>query len=341
MMGETRRAGRFFPLPIAVHSSGLYMPEVLDSILDKSVLGYTALGYWLRPHPPIDEDLSGRVALVTGATSGLGREAARELARLGATVILVGRNRDKTERVTQAIREETGNPRVQVQIADLSSMAEIRSLAARIQGPIHLLINNAGVLVAERTETEEGFETTFATNLLGHFLLTNLLIDKLESPARIINVSSGGMYTQRIVVDDLQMKHGRYDGAVAYARTKRGQVILTQLWAEALGTRGIVVHAMHPGWADTPGVSSSLPRFYKVTRPLLRTPAQGADTIVWLCASREAGRCSGCFWHDRKPRPIHRLERTKETEAERRALWNRLAKLSGWSGSLSDLSKSS
>lgn len=309
---------------------------MLDSILDKTVLGYTSLGYRLRPHPPIEEDLSGRVALVTGATSGLGRQAAQELARLGATVILVGRSQDKTQRVADAIRRETGNPRVQLQIADLSSMAQIRSLAARLQDPIHLLVNNAGVLVAERTETEEGFETTLATNLLGHFLLTNLLIDKLEAPARIINVSSGGMYTQRIAIDDLQMKHGRYDGAVAYARTKRGQVILTELWADALRTRGIVVHAMHPGWADTPGVSSSLPRFYKVTKPLLRTPAQGADTIVWLCASPEAGRSSGRFWHDRKPRPTHRLERTKETEAERRALWKRLAELSGWSGSLSD-----
>ncbi len=315
--------------------------EVLDSILDKSVIGYTALGYHLRSHPPIEADLEGRVALVTGATSGLGRHTASELARLGATVILVGRNEAKARATCEAICRATGNPRVEVEIADLSSMAQIRDLSARLTGPIHLLINNAGVLLAERTETNEGLETTFATNLLGHFLLTNLLIPKLEAPARIINVSSGGMYTQRIRVDDLQMKRGRYDGAVAYARTKRGQVILTELWAEALESRGIVVHAMHPGWADTPGVSSSLPRFHKLTKPLLRTPAQGADTVVWLSAAPEPARCTGLFWHDRKPRPTHRLQRTEETEAERHALWLQLSELSGWNGSLSDLRKSS
>jgi NAD(P)-dependent dehydrogenase (short-subunit alcohol dehydrogenase family) len=219
-------------------------------------------------------------------------------------------------------------------------MREVRALARRIDPPVHLLVNNAGVLLPHRTETDEGLETTLATNLLGQFLLTNLLIDKLEPPARIINVSSGGMYTQRIRVDDLQMKRGRYDGAVAYARTKRGQVILTELWAQALRDEGIVVHSMHPGWADTPGVSESLPKFYRLTKPLLRTPAQGADTIVWLCASDEAARSSGRFWHDRRPRATHRLRSTRETDAERAALWERLAELAGWSGSLSDLRKS-
>lgn len=302
---------------------------MLDSLLDKSLVGYTALGCHLRPHPPIEEDLTGRVALVTGATSGLGRAAASELARLGANVIVVGRNPEKTEKVAAEIRAATDNPDVRVEIADLSSMAQIRALGARLDGPVHLLVNNAGVLLPERTETAEGLETTFATNLLGHFLLTSLLIDKLEPPARIINVSSGGMYTQRLRVDDLQMKRGRYDGTVAYARTKRAQVVLTELWAERLRNRGIVVHSMHPGWADTPGVAESLPRFYKLTKPLLRTPEQGADTIVWLCASKEAGRCTGQFWHDRKPRPTHRVQRTRATAEEREALWKKLSNMVG------------
>lgn len=314
--------------------------RVLDSILDKSLLGYTSLGYRWRPHPVVDTDLTGRVAVVTGATSGLGRETASGLAGLGATVVVVGRNREKTIAVARSIERLTGNTRVRPEIADLSLMREIRALADRIEPPVHLLVNNAGVLLPDRTETDEGLETTLATNLLGHFLLTNLLIDKLQPPARIINVSSGGMYTQRIRVDDLQMKHGRYDGAVAYARTKRGQVILTELWAGALRDRGIVVHSMHPGWADTPGVSEALPRFYRLTKPLLRTPAQGADTIVWLCASGDAARSTGGFWHDRRPRATHRLRNTRETDAERAALWERLAELTGWSGSLSDLGKS-
>lgn len=297
---------------------------MLDAFLDKTLLGYTSLGYRWRDHPAVDADLRGRIALVTGATSGLGRATAKALAQLGATVIIVGRDPEKTERVAAAIRKETGSSAVRTQIADLSSMREIRALAARVEGPLHLLVNNAGVLLADRTETDEGFETTFATNLLGHFLLTKLLIDKLDQPARIVNVSSGGMYTQRIRVDDLQMSRGRYDGTVAYARTKRGQVILTEMWAQKLRDRGIVVHAMHPGWADTPGVSKSLPRFYQITKPLLRTPEQGADTIVWLCASKEAERSTGLFWHDRRPRPTHRMRGTRETPKERETLWRKL-----------------
>lgn len=312
---------------------------MLDKLLDKSVVGYTALGYHLRPHPDIETDLTGRVAIVTGATSGLGRRTASELARLGASVTLVGRNPEKTAAVVESIRRETGNSKLRAEIADLSEMEQIRALAERIEAPVHILVNNAGVLLPERSETREGFETSFATNLLGHFLLTNLLVNKLERPARIVNVSSGGMYTQRIRVDDLQMKRGRYDGAVAYARAKRGQVILTELWAEALHERGVVVHSMHPGWADTPGVSDSLPRFYKLTKPLLRTPAQGADTIVWLCASVAAGQSTGQFWHDRRPRPTHRFSKTTESPEERESLWAQLAELSGWSGTLAGLAK--
>ncbi len=140
---------------------------MLDTLLDKSVVGYTALGYRWRPHPPIEVDLQGRTALVTGATSGLGLAAARELVRLGAEVTLVGRNPEKTRSVAETIRRETSNARVRFELADLSSMQEVRSLAARIEAPLHLLVNNAGVLLPERTETDEGFEMTFATNLLG------------------------------------------------------------------------------------------------------------------------------------------------------------------------------
>jgi dehydrogenase/reductase SDR family protein 12 len=306
---------------------GRYTEQVLDSILDKSVVGYTSLGYRWRDHPDITTDLRGRVALVTGATSGLGRATATALVGLGASVIIVGRNPDKTRRVAESLVRQTGNGNLRIETADLSLMRDIRALAERIEPPLHLLVNNAGVLLPQRSETDEGLETTFATNLLGHFLLTELLVDKMEPPARIINVSSGGMYTQRIRVDDLQMARGRYDGAVAYARTKRAQVILTEMWAERLADRGIVVHSMHPGWADTPGVSESLPKFYRLTKPLLRTPEQGADTIVWLCAAPEAGESTGLFWHDRKPRPTHRMRSTRETEAEREALWESLSSI--------------
>ena len=205
-------------------------------------------------------------------------------------------------------------------------------LASRIAEPLHLLVNNVGVLINDRQETPERLELTFATNLCGHFLLTNLLLDKLiaSTPSRIVNVSSGGMYTQRINVDDLQSTKGNYNGSIAYACTKRGQVILTEMWADRLRDTGVTVHAMHPGWAATAGVKQSLPAFYRVTKPLLRTAEQGADTIVWLCASDEAAETSGMFWHDRQPRPTHRMRGTQETQDERARLWSELSVLSGW-----------
>ena len=195
-----------------------------------------------------------------------------------------------------------------------------------------MLVNNAGAMLAKRTLSPDGIELTFATNVLGPFLLTNLLTPLLASsaPARIVNVSSGGMYTQRLRVEDLQSSHGEFDGPTAYARSKRAQVILTELWAQRLTGTGVVVHAMHPGWVDTPGLQSSLPRFYGATRRLLRTPQEGADTIVWLGAAPEPALSSGRFWHDRRERPTHRVPWTRETPADRERLWAECERLSGW-----------
>nr|NIS43200.1 SDR family NAD(P)-dependent oxidoreductase [Desulfuromonadales bacterium] len=160
------------------------------------------------------------------------------------------------------------------------------------------------------------------------FLLTNLLIPRLieSAPSRIINVSSGGMYSQRLSISNLQNDQGEYKGSAAYARTKRGQVILTEMWAEQLADKGVTVSSMHPGWADTPGVAKSLPGFYKLTKPILRTAAEGADTIVWLAAAAEASE-TGRFWHDRRARPIHKTRRTREGIEARRELWEALTTL--------------
>jgi NAD(P)-dependent dehydrogenase (short-subunit alcohol dehydrogenase family) len=312
--------------------------SALDKAADAAVIpGYTRLGHALRRGgwDPIPEAaLEGKTVVVTGATSGLGEAAATRMAGLGAAVVIVGRNPDKAEaargRIASAARHGGG---VEVDIADLSLMEEVRNLADRLMGrpEIHVLVNNAGLLLPERRVTAEGNEATLATNLLGHFLLTNLLIPRLveSAPARIVNVTSGGMYTTRISVSDLQNEDD-YDGRVAYARTKRGQVILTEMWAERLRDRGVVVHSMHPGWADTPGVESGIPLFQKVMSPLLRTAEQGADTIVWLAAAAEPGETTGRFWHDREPRPTHRSSRTRETPEQRERLWRALEELSGW-----------
>jgi len=254
--------------------------------------------------------------MVTGATSGLGLAAAEGFARLGATIWLVVRSEDRGERARAVIAERSGNHDVHVGLCDLSDLQSVRQFAERFAAQaeqLDVLVNNAGVLAASRALSPDGIELTFATNVLGPFLLTNLLLPLLEqsAPARIVNVSSGGMYTQRIRVDDLQSERREFDGPTAYARTKRAQVILTEIWAKRLDGRGVVVHAMHPGWADTPGVESSLPRFYRLTRPLLRTPEQGADTIVWLGAADEPTRSTGLFWQDRRPRPTHSEEKEK------------------------------
>ena len=319
------------------HEGKSDMASFIDRALDTVVVpGFLNIGYKVRKKSwePIDESLEGRVIVVTGATSGLGKATATELARLGGEVVLVGRNPEKTSGVRDEIADATGNDQVRFQIADLSLMSEVRSVGDRLlatEPRIHVLINNAGVLFPERGVTSEGIEQTLAVNLLGHFLLTNLLIPRLveSAPARIINVASGGMYTQRISISNLQNDQGEYNGAAAYARTKRGQVILTEMWAEQLRDQGVTVSSMHPGWADTPGVVHSIPTFYKITKPLLRTPAEGADTIVWLAAAAEAAGRTGLFWHDREPRPTHKSNRTKERPAKRQELWDALAELAG------------
>jgi NAD(P)-dependent dehydrogenase (short-subunit alcohol dehydrogenase family) len=315
--------------------------NLLDRALDGAVLpGYTNLGYRLRRRGWGDTELErmdDRVALVTGATSGLGLAAAGALARLGAGVRLLARDAERGEQARERVIERSGDADVEVVLCDLSDLGDIRRFAAAFsarESRLDVLVNNAGVLPAERTVTADGLELAFATNVAGPFLLTKLLLDLLRSsaPSRMVNVSSGGMYTQRLHVDDLQMERERYDGTVAYARTKRAEVVLTELWARRLEGSGVVVHAMHPGWADTPGVRASLPRFHRLTRPLLRTPEQGADTIVWLAAAAEPARSTGGFWHDRRRRPTHRLPWTRESAAEREALWAACERLTSSEG---------
>jgi NAD(P)-dependent dehydrogenase (short-subunit alcohol dehydrogenase family) len=185
-----------------------------------------------------------------------------------------------------------------------------------------VLVHNAGVLPDERGETRDGLELTFATHVIGPFLLTRLLRERLEeSPdGRVIWVSSGGMYTRGLNLDDPNWEKRSYDGVTAYAETKRAQVVLSELWARELAGSSVVVNAMHPGWADTPAVATSLPRFHRVMQFLLRTPAEGADTVVWLAASPKA-RETGRFWFDREARRTHLLPFTRHADEEAHALW--------------------
>lgn len=310
---------------------------MLDRALDLAVVpGYTKAGFAVR-HRAWDEDLPqlvGRTVVITGATSGIGRAAAQRFAALGARVVLVARSAARGDLAVAEIRAATGNESVDVVIGDLASLDSIREAADTIvaqEAAIDLLVNNAGVLPPTRELSVDGHELTFATNVLGMVALTEGLLPRLvaSAPARIVNVSSGGMYTAKLDVDDLQTEYRDYDGAAVYAQTKRAQVVLTELWAERLRGAGVVVHSMHPGWVATPGVESSLPRFNRVMGPLLRDPDQGADTIVWLGAADDALRSTGRFWHDRRVRPTHRVPLTREAEADRERLWHRVHELAG------------
>lgn len=302
---------------------------ILPGMLLFSRLGYS-LGrrFWTEPA----NTLYGKKVVLTGGTSGIGKAAAFMLAEKNAILTIIARSREKAERVIREITYHTGNPHIDWLQADLSCMSDIRHVADQLERQkknIDVLINNAGALFNERSETPEGFERTFATDLLGVFYLTQLLQKPLarSGSARIINVSSGGMYTQKINVDDLQNRSEPYNGAKAYARAKRGIVILTRIWADALKEDGITVHAMHPGWVDTPGIEQSLPLFHARLKKILRTPEQGADTIVWLASSEAAGRSSGRFWLDRRPHETVVFPGTGESAGERQALWEKLKRL--------------
>jgi NAD(P)-dependent dehydrogenase (short-subunit alcohol dehydrogenase family) len=272
----------------------------------------------------LEVDLAGRRCLVTGANSGIGYETSLALADLGADVVMLCRSAARGEEAAARIRERTGSGRVSVETVDVSDLASVRAAAARLAArPIDVLVHNAGVLPARRTETRDHLEQTFATHVAGPFLLTRLLRACLErsTDARVIWVSSGGMYTRRLNLEDPNWTKRDFDGVVAYAETKRAQVVLAELWAERFRGSRVVVNAMHPGWADTPSVRSSLPGFHRVTSRILRTPAEGADTVVWLAACPRAKRWSGRFFFDRQLRRTHLLPWTRESDQDRTALW--------------------
>lgn len=308
------------------------LASLVDSVrpvLDVSpVMSFDRIGF--RRHAlgfdpwALEVDMRQRRCVVTGANSGIGFATARALAALGAEVVVVCRNQQRGEAAARAIRDATGNPAVSLEILDISDLDAIDLVARRIATrPVDVLVHNAGLMVDERQPTPQGLELTFATHVAGpHRLMHGLRGALCAAPnARVIWVSSGGMLTRRLNVDDPQWSRRPFDGVVAYAETKRAQVVLAELWADELAGAGVSVNAMHPGWVDTPAVKRSLPRFYKVTEAILRTPEEGADTVIWLAASRAAARHSGAFFFDRKPVKTHWLPSTRETRREQLRLW--------------------
>ncbi|MEM8903825.1 MAG: SDR family NAD(P)-dependent oxidoreductase [Actinomycetota bacterium] len=317
--------------------------DIVDRLLEAPVVpSFTRIGYSVRSRlddwDELDDyDLSGRVMVVTGATSGLGKAAATQLARCGATLVLNGRTEEKNEAVRAEIESATGNTGLTTVAADMGDLDQVRAMADAVlerHDRLDVLIHNAGALTNDRRTAPDGTEATVASQVVGPFLLTSLLLDRLGSsaPSRVLTMSSGGMYTQGLTVRKLQMTEDDYKGPDQYARAKRAQVTLNEMWAERLADSGVRFHSLHPGWAATPGVEDALPTFNKVLGPLLRTADQGADTLVWLAADDgEPLDTNGGFWLDRRQRSIHKAPNTRksDTPERRNDLWDWVVETSG------------
>ena len=269
--------------------------------------------------------MEGRVCVITGATSGIGRSAARELAALGAHLVIVARSSERANATRREIEEATGSRAVEVEIADLASQAQVRSLADRLLAAhpaIHVLINNAGLTLSERHLTEDGLEETFAVNHIAPYLLTQLLLDRLRSsaPARVVTVSSDAHRGAAIPFDDLNGDSG-FSGWVAYSWSKLANILFTTELARRLEGSGVTATCLHPGVVATRFGNEGpwfIRLFQLVGRPFLIDADRGADTLVWLAASPEVEGASGGYYVKRKLTEPSRAAR--DPDAARR-LW--------------------
>ena len=299
-----------------------------DALLDASIVcSFDGSGFLRHarsfPDSDLEVDLAGRVCLVTGANSGIGYATSLALAQRGASVWMLCRDRARGERALAQVRRQSRSRRVQLALLDVSDLDAVRAFAAGFDEPrVDVLVHNAGVLPDQRLTSAQDHEVTLATHVYGPWLLTQALLPRLRASAdaRVVFVSSGGMYTQKLDLADCEWRRRTYDGVKAYAQTKRMQVVLAELLAADCQDDRVTVSSMHPGWADTPAVRSSLPRFWQAMQGRLRTPAQAADTVIWLAASDAARGRSGRFWFDRKPRSTHLLPWTREAVSARGAL---------------------
>ncbi len=309
--------------------------QAVDATLEGVVLlGYPRPGFAIRRRlfdwaEASAVDCSGRTMVVTGATGGLGLETAAQLAAQGAEVVLVGRSDERLESARSVVADRVVGSKLLVERADLSDLDEVAELGERLvdrHETIDAVVHNAGALNLTRFESAQEHESTFATMVLGPQLLTHLLAGPLDAAAgRVIWVTSGGMYTTAIELGDLESTTS-YVGSKVYARAKRMQVDLMTEWA-GRHEGPTSFHATHPGWADTPGVQSSLPTFARVLGPILRSPAEGVDTTVWVAGGEEAGHTTGVLWFDRRPRSLRRLPNTITSPVDRQRLWDRVEEM--------------
>lgn len=307
--------------------------DLVDALLELAIVpSFSRIGLVVRRRlwgwdAPGPGSLAGRTVLVTGATGGLGRETAATVAELGARVLLVGRDQGRLDVLRASLIDAHGEDRFPTFVADLASLAGARGVADAIRAAethLDVLVDNAGAIRAARTITADGLEASMALMAVGPFALVAELLPLLRQSrgARVIAVTSGGMYTQSIDADDLDGATVEYNGPRFYARAKRAQVTLVREWARRTAGSSISFSAMHPGWARTPGLTDSLPGFDRIMGPILRTPAEGIDTIVWLATAPQAEIGSGQLFLDRRSRPFDRVPWTRQDVAKRRRLWD-------------------
>jgi dehydrogenase/reductase SDR family member 12 len=283
---------------------------------------YTQVGYrarsllWRDPKA----DFSGQHWLVTGASGGLGRFIALEAARLGAHVTAVARNQSRLDQVV-ADGKAQGISRIDTMLCDFSLQTDtqrlVHELAPRRPG-IDVLVNNVGLLNHAHTITTEGREHSFTTNLLSHYVLTEGLIRAdafRKGRPLVINMTSGGGYNVALSTRALNtLDPKKFNGTLAYGWHKRAQMVLNQYWRDTYGPRGFTFYVMHPGWADTDGVKTALPRFREILQSILRDAKSGTDTALWLAAVRPAQREEESVWFDRKQRAAHVYPHTRTSK---------------------------
>jgi NAD(P)-dependent dehydrogenase (short-subunit alcohol dehydrogenase family) len=266
-----------------------------------------------------------KIVLVTGATSGIGQATALQLAGMGATTVIAGRNEGKSRGTVDTIRQQTGNSDVDYLLADLSSISETTGMAREFENRydhLDVLINNVGVFLWRRHETVDGFEQTFALNyLVGHFLLTHLLLDSLRAsaPSRIINVSSDAHFGATINFDDLQGKQG-YSGWKAYSQSKLANVLFTYSLARRLEGTGVTVNALHPGVvASGFAIPSNTPEilargFRKIYGLFVLSPREGAETSVYLATAPEVEGITGRYFADKREKDSAEASYEQDTQ---------------------------
>jgi NAD(P)-dependent dehydrogenase (short-subunit alcohol dehydrogenase family) len=320
--------------------------DLIDRLMEKSVIpSFTSIGPYIRKRlfrwTPLENlSLAEKVVVLSGGTSGIGAAAAALYASLGATLVIVARNPEKARAMIASLRDESGNPDIHAVLGDLSVRDDVHRIARELAERfpvIDVLAHNAGALFNERRRAPNGTDLTVELMVATPFLLTGLLLTPLRKacPGRVLTMSSGGMYTQALNMDELEMSDEKYQGSIQYARAKRAQVVLNELWAARIRASEIVFHSLHPGWVNTPGIAEALPRFSTILGPagLLRSPRDGADTLVWLSAHPVPGTVSGKFWHDRAVRRIDMTDATRkaDTPQQRQALWNWCETHTQWS----------